>query len=494
MDNADNISYYDVPEGSSLTDLHNIDKDPLFGYSEESDYNLRWDADVISPCIDAGYSEDEDDPPVDIGALPAIEHRYWEYSFENQHDLDRWHWVSYPVLNTITDNALIASEFFKELLAIHMDLNDDPTPTYLEEIRWVNQGQNLITWTSGAWAGPMNSHSVSSPQGYKIKLLQDVPDVVSLSESGFKTPNNTQFPIYGEVENWLGYFREEPQYPEDAFADIWDDLVSVRAKNWSIARDVGSGLMIGKKGTLNFGDMVIVRTNNDHNTFRWGGNHPVPPDLKPEVKGFVYDEKPDYIPLYVSLSDSLLQDLDEIGLYVDGVCKGAVVVEDSLEQISAYVDNAAELSEGNVEFVFCYNDSKSMGQQMKSMKLPIGRLRAKYSQAGSAYPYFEFKLSPEDMDSIVPPEFSLRQNYPNPFNPTTTIAYSLPEANQVRIDIYNIKGQLVKSLLNKDMEAGLHSIIWNGRDKNNQSVASGIYFYRLSSPGMTQTKRMLLMK
>lgn len=461
----------------------------------DANYRPIWNSTTMSPCIDTGFGEDDPDgTPPDIGAIPAIQHRYWEYSFENQHDLDKWYWVSYPVLNTITDNALIANEFFEELLHRHQDSDLAWQPTYLEEIRWVNQGQNLITWTSGAWAGPMNSHSVSSPQGYKIKLLQDVPDVVSLSESGFKTPNNTQFPIYGEVENWLGYFREEPQYPEDAFADIWDDLVSVRAKNWSITRDVGSGLMIGKKGTLNFGDMVIVRTNNDHNTFRWGGNHPVPPDLKPEVKGFVYDEKPDYIPLYVSLSDSLLQDLDEIGLYVDGVCRGAVVVEDSLEQISAYVDNAAELSEGNVEFVFCYNDSKSMEPQMKSMKPPVGRLKAKYSQAGSAYPYFEFKLSPEDMDNIVPPEFSLRQNYPNPFNPTTTIAYSLPEANQVRIDIYNVKGQLVKSLLNKDMEAGLHSIIWNGRDMNNQSVASGIYFYRLSSPSMTQTKRMLLMK
>jgi hypothetical protein len=135
-----------------------------------------------------------------------------------------------------------------------------------------------------------------------------------------------------------------------------------------------------------------------------------------------------------------------------------------------------------------------MGQQMKSMKLPVGRLKAKYSQAGSAYPYFEFKLSPEDMDSIIPPEFSLRQNYPNPFNPSTTISYSLPIAGKVRLDIYNVKGQLVKTLLNKDMEAGLHSIIWNGRDMNNQSVASGIYFYRLSSPSMTQTKRMLLMK
>jgi len=88
----------------------------------------------------------------------------------------------------------------------------------------------------------------------------------------------------------------------------------------------------------------------------------------------------------------------------------------------------------------------------------------------------------------------LRQNYPNPFNPTTTIAYSLPEASKVRLDIYNVKGQLVKTLVNAEMPAGLHSVVWNGRDMNNKAVASGVYFYRVSSPKATHTKRMLLMK
>jgi len=98
------------------------------------------------------------------------------------------------------------------------------------------------------------------------------------------------------------------------------------------------------------------------------------------------------------------------------------------------------------------------------------------------------------MDEIVFPEFSLKQNYPNPFNPITTIRYSLPEAARVRLDIYNLKGQLVKTLIDSEMAAGPHSVIWNGKDSNNQAVASGVYFYRISSPNNTQTKKMLLMK
>jgi flagellar hook assembly protein FlgD len=88
----------------------------------------------------------------------------------------------------------------------------------------------------------------------------------------------------------------------------------------------------------------------------------------------------------------------------------------------------------------------------------------------------------------------LSWNYPNHFNPTATIVYNLLEAAKVQLDIYNVKGQLVKTLVNAEMSAGMHSVVWNGRDSNNAAVASGVYFYRVSSPKATQTKRMLLMK
>ena len=187
-------------------------------------------------------------------------------------------------------------------------------------------------------------------------------------------------------------------------------------------------------------------------------------------------------------------DLKEIGLYVDGVCKGAVVVDGSFEQISAYVDSPDELSDGNVEFVFCYEEAKRAGNELRAMNLNPGRLQPQYGVAGASYPYFEIKITNEDTEDIVPPEFSLKQNFPNPFNPTTTISYSLPETARVRLDIYNLKGQLVKKLIDSEMAAGPHSVVWNGKDGNDQAVASGVYFYRISSPNNTQTKRMLLMK
>jgi len=85
-------------------------------------------------------------------------------------------------------------------------------------------------------------------------------------------------------------------------------------------------------------------------------------------------------------------------------------------------------------------------------------------------------------------------NYPNPFNPSTTISYSLPENSSVRVDIYNIKGQLVKTLVNQTMLAGTHSVVWDGKDDNGSVVSSGVYFTRIFSNGKSHTSKMLMMK
>ena len=97
-------------------------------------------------------------------------------------------------------------------------------------------------------------------------------------------------------------------------------------------------------------------------------------------------------------------------------------------------------------------------------------------------------------DSSIDPIFSI-SNYPNPFNPTTSISFNLPEDSLVKLEIYNIKGQKVRTLVNDQLERGIHDVIWNGRNENNKSVASGVYFYRLNVNKKTEkVKKMLLLK
>lgn len=94
----------------------------------------------------------------------------------------------------------------------------------------------------------------------------------------------------------------------------------------------------------------------------------------------------------------------------------------------------------------------------------------------------------------IPAVTKLEGNFPNPFNPTTTIRFATHKPGSVRLSIFNIKGQLVRKLVDKDLPAGNHAIIWDGKDQYNRSVSSGIYLYRMEAPGYTQSLKMMLMK
>ncbi|MFH1685905.1 MAG: FlgD immunoglobulin-like domain containing protein [bacterium] len=94
----------------------------------------------------------------------------------------------------------------------------------------------------------------------------------------------------------------------------------------------------------------------------------------------------------------------------------------------------------------------------------------------------------------VPEDFSLAQNYPNPFNPNTTIEFTLAAAGHTSLDIYNIQGQKVKTLVDDVMTAGEHTVEWNATDESGSRVASGVYFYRLTAGDYTLSKKMTLLK
>ncbi len=94
----------------------------------------------------------------------------------------------------------------------------------------------------------------------------------------------------------------------------------------------------------------------------------------------------------------------------------------------------------------------------------------------------------------LPKTYALSQNYPNPFNPETNIGYQLPVDSWVTLNIYNISGQLVRTLVDEKRKAGRYAVTWDGCDSFGKPVSSGIYLYRLQAGGFTQTKRMILIK
>lgn len=99
-----------------------------------------------------------------------------------------------------------------------------------------------------------------------------------------------------------------------------------------------------------------------------------------------------------------------------------------------------------------------------------------------------------EITMAVPVEFSLGQNYPNPFNPTTNIPFQVKTSGMVTLDIYNLKGQLVRSLVNQTLQAGSHMVVWDGRSDKGSSVPSGSYLYKVKVGSFEQVKMMELVK
>ena len=97
-------------------------------------------------------------------------------------------------------------------------------------------------------------------------------------------------------------------------------------------------------------------------------------------------------------------------------------------------------------------------------------------------------------EDLITSNFALGNNYPNPFNPTTSISFGLNEAGHVSLEVYNIKGEKVRTLVDENFEANTHTVIWNGTDDNAKPVSSGVYFYKMKAENYTLTKKMILMK
>ena len=102
--------------------------------------------------------------------------------------------------------------------------------------------------------------------------------------------------------------------------------------------------------------------------------------------------------------------------------------------------------------------------------------------------------TPVDGDVLGAPVLRLSPNHPNPFNPATTIAFSLPRAGDVELGVYTVDGRRIAVLVDGTLPAGPHSATWTGRDDGGRQVASGTYFYRLTTGNETLTRRMVLVK
>lgn len=177
----------------------------------------------------------------------------------------------------------------------------------------------------------------------------------------------------------------------------------------------------------------------------------------------------------------LLSDVAPVTDNLDSI----VAVSESAE-LTAVVDNGQLLLNATAEGYFHFRLLAKRNGETVGIS-PLYTLRALIS-------------SIEDSPGSTPKTFKLNQNFPNPFNGTTNIFYYLPKVVNVRLTLFNTTGELVQVLHSGAREAGWHSAIWNGLDRNGNSASSGVYFYRLeyqtsvASQSNQQTKKLLLIQ
>jgi hypothetical protein len=109
------------------------------------------------------------------------------------------------------------------------------------------------------------------------------------------------------------------------------------------------------------------------------------------------------------------------------------------------------------------------------------------SEQGPGHTFGPYKV-------IYAATFSLAQNIPNPFNPTTTIRFTIPKNSHVTLEIFDVLGRRVKTLVDGPRRANNYKIIWDSKNDHGNAVASGVYFYRLKAGKFTKTRKMLLLK
>ena len=152
---------------------------------------------------------------------------------------------------------------------------------------------------------------------------------------------------------------------------------------------------------------------------------------------------------------------------------------------------------------YAYNDVRVYGAVSDETGAPVPEASVTFISASDTtvtttddagmYSVMLSSVSTGVSDEPCPGMFLLHQNYPNPFNPSTVIEYELMRRSNVRLEIFNMAGQVVRILRNGEEEPGGHRALWNGCDENGNASAAGVYLYRLTADGFRQAKKMVLL-
>ena len=337
--------------------------------SNTYEYSLIWDSTAKSPLINAGCPEidgepqyDPDGTPPDIGAVYYPHHtkKYFE-----RYNPSGIYWLSFPVVDDRTNTN--GDDYWNELGQM-----------FSEHMQWPSFNLDNIGWSYDLDAGVFKyngsewdhlEHPVSQPKGYKVQFNDWVSNCAVVVD-GFKTDPNTT-PVAWAVrdaqnqpfQNWVGYFATFTQGAGDALSRYLpgstrfryiDYVHTIKTQTWSTCRmseEFGSPWVINPNTyTVSEGDMMILLLFPDapEEMYWLSPSSSKPPIEKPRATAFEYTEKLDYTPVYLEFDPAEMP--SEVGLFVNGVCRGAAVVDSTMIDICLY--DAEAKDSGELEIIF----------------------------------------------------------------------------------------------------------------------------------------------
>lgn len=355
-------------------------------------------------------------------------------------------------------------------------------------LAWNDTGENIVSGNEiGLYA------LQSTPY-----LDEGLNNFVNIQPGQYNIVTNSIVNQIKATVNWWGFTNEA------LIQETFSDYTDVIYENWCLTPN-------GNAGKHNTNDYLILaenaRSNHDWSLaaqyyYQVLNDSLIMADDFQALKGStVCHTRMNQIPVFLTwINDKLLShqtddEFRKVLLNTKAICSRLVDnFQDAIDHYSAVIDSSPSIIDSSFAFIdmgFAWLESGGNLRSKYASLMP----RTTQDQIIRARNILDSLRNPEtSQEHIIQPRPIIHSNYPNPFNPSTTIVLSIPQNGRANLSIYNIRGQRVKTLLNGDLEKGQHRVVWNGRDENNRSVASGVYFIRLEAAGKTSIRKAMLLK
>ncbi len=328
--------------------------------------------------------------------------------------------------------------------------------------------------------------------GYKASISSSIIETSSMPNSFINMlPQVETFTLNSGA--WVGYWLMNNQTLKDALGSHFNSVQRVYSERW--AYDASNMLTANNMyQMMEFGKMYIIELKTGITSipnFTWNNSQisSTPAPLVQQSSSFSYMTQPDYEVLNIESVDAKSGEM-EIGVFANNDCIGAVKVSEFPAQILLYTSGyegyplsfeVIDVAKNSYKGYTAYEISPD--KALKKAELYTGDIQ-----------FNNIRLLSTGTQEEKPAQVLNIRNYPNPGNPSTTIRFSLNEAQKVSVDIYNVKGQKVKTLVNQHLSQGTHGFVWTGEDDNNHSVSTGVYFYRVSTDTQSFSKKLMFVK